>query len=303
VITAGQSCRRDRRATTDASRFRKRGLDYLNNRHYDPTTGVFVSVDPLVTKTMQPYIYGAANPVTYSDPEGLCPVADAEACRIWAGGEASTDVQFWTESIPQVKSGEIPTYRPPRVSDSYQGDDGGGWTASEATALNYYHCRHFSCGGLFREDSGQTKDLWWAYRTGEDNNNMWGHVFSESSFSGPTRLASFAAVALTAGSASMATNPVPFAERAFLNRLVGGNSRLFGDSRVAGRSGWLNQAQTRFKAGWSKNVQDGVREFRVGVGRNPANLSQARWHPLRVAQIRFQQADVLVDTIRRLFGG
>lgn len=50
-------------------------LAYLNNRHYDPTTGVFVSVDPLVTKTMQPYIYGAANPVTYSDPDGLCPFA------------------------------------------------------------------------------------------------------------------------------------------------------------------------------------------------------------------------------------
>jgi len=45
---------------------------FLNNRHYDPTTGVFVSVDPLVTKTMEPYIYGAANPVTYSDPSGLC---------------------------------------------------------------------------------------------------------------------------------------------------------------------------------------------------------------------------------------
>ncbi len=48
-------------------------LTYLNNRHYDPTTGVFVSVDPLVTKTMQPYIYGAANPITYSDPSGLDP--------------------------------------------------------------------------------------------------------------------------------------------------------------------------------------------------------------------------------------
>ena len=56
--------------TTRAGRG-KSGL-FLNNRHYDPTTGIFVSVDPLVTKTMQPYIYGAANPVTYSDPSGLC---------------------------------------------------------------------------------------------------------------------------------------------------------------------------------------------------------------------------------------
>jgi len=46
---------------------------FLNNRHYDPTVGVFVSVDPLVTPTMQPYIYGAANPIRYSDPRGLEP--------------------------------------------------------------------------------------------------------------------------------------------------------------------------------------------------------------------------------------
>ncbi len=48
------------------------GLVYLNNRHYDPSLGVFVSVDPLVTKTMQPYIYGGANPVTFSDRDELC---------------------------------------------------------------------------------------------------------------------------------------------------------------------------------------------------------------------------------------
>jgi RHS repeat-associated protein len=53
------------------------GLVYLNNRHYDPSTGVFLSVDPLVSKTMQPYIYGAANPATLSDPTGL----SADTCE------------------------------------------------------------------------------------------------------------------------------------------------------------------------------------------------------------------------------
>ena len=46
-------------------------LIYLNNRHHDPTLGAFISVDPLVTKTEQAYIYGAANPVRHSDPSGL----------------------------------------------------------------------------------------------------------------------------------------------------------------------------------------------------------------------------------------
>lgn len=44
---------------------------YLNNRYHDPMTGQFISVDPLVTTTGEPYIYGAANPATYSDPSGL----------------------------------------------------------------------------------------------------------------------------------------------------------------------------------------------------------------------------------------
>lgn len=53
--------------------YRQRSLVFLNNRHYDPTLGAFISVDPLVTKTGEPYIYGAANPVTMSDPSGLDP--------------------------------------------------------------------------------------------------------------------------------------------------------------------------------------------------------------------------------------
>ena len=48
------------------------GSDCLNNRYHDPITGQFISVDPLVTTTGQPYIYGAANPATLSDPLGLC---------------------------------------------------------------------------------------------------------------------------------------------------------------------------------------------------------------------------------------
>ena len=49
------------------------GLNYLNNRYQDPTTGTFISVDPLVAKTGQPYLYAAGNPTTLSDPSGLDP--------------------------------------------------------------------------------------------------------------------------------------------------------------------------------------------------------------------------------------
>jgi RHS repeat-associated protein len=48
------------------------GLQYLHARWYDPTTGQFMSVDPLEALTGQPYSYTNNNPVNGSDPSGLC---------------------------------------------------------------------------------------------------------------------------------------------------------------------------------------------------------------------------------------
>jgi RHS repeat-associated protein len=47
-------------------------LSYLNHRYMNPTTGQFLSVDPLVDTTHQPYLYANGNPTTLSDPSGLC---------------------------------------------------------------------------------------------------------------------------------------------------------------------------------------------------------------------------------------
>ncbi|MHB8263774.1 MAG: RHS repeat-associated core domain-containing protein, partial [Acidimicrobiales bacterium] len=47
------------------------GLVYLINRYYDPSTGQFVSVDPLVSLTNQPYQYVGGDPVNEVDPLGL----------------------------------------------------------------------------------------------------------------------------------------------------------------------------------------------------------------------------------------
>ncbi len=49
------------------------GLTYLNNRYHDPQLAAFTTVDPLVGKTGQPYLYGNGNPATLSDPSGLEP--------------------------------------------------------------------------------------------------------------------------------------------------------------------------------------------------------------------------------------
>ena len=47
------------------------GLIYLIGRYYDPATGQFLSVDPMVQETGQPYAYTDDDPVNAVDPMGL----------------------------------------------------------------------------------------------------------------------------------------------------------------------------------------------------------------------------------------
>jgi RHS repeat-associated protein len=48
------------------------GLLYLVNRYYSPATGQFLSVDPDVATTGEPYGYADGDPVDNTDPDGLC---------------------------------------------------------------------------------------------------------------------------------------------------------------------------------------------------------------------------------------
>jgi RHS repeat-associated protein len=48
------------------------GLIYLINRYYSPAAGQFISVDPDIAQTSQPYAYTDGNPVSNTDPLGLC---------------------------------------------------------------------------------------------------------------------------------------------------------------------------------------------------------------------------------------
>jgi RHS repeat-associated protein len=64
------------------------GLLYLINRYYDPATGQFISVDPEVANTLEPYAYTAGDPVSESDPTGL--FSPAAAAR-WADQNYGND--------------------------------------------------------------------------------------------------------------------------------------------------------------------------------------------------------------------
>ena len=73
------------------------GLDIIGARQYDPSTGRFLSVDPILDttspQTMAGYAYAADNPVTQADPTGLslpggaqCGILASDPCQGSGGG-------------------------------------------------------------------------------------------------------------------------------------------------------------------------------------------------------------------------
>lgn len=90
------------------------GLLYLRARDYDPLTGQFISVDPLVGQTRQPYAYAMNNPLLLTDPSGLFaipwpanPALDLLAWFTdpmavipgWALGYSDNDETFGNDSV------------------------------------------------------------------------------------------------------------------------------------------------------------------------------------------------------------
>ena len=77
---------------------------FLNNRYMDPQTGIFLSVDPLVAKTGEPYLYAAGNPTTLSDPSGL-----EAGCGATARGNSCSQEHAAQEHIrPSYLEGSTP---------------------------------------------------------------------------------------------------------------------------------------------------------------------------------------------------
>jgi RHS repeat-associated protein len=56
------------------------GLVYLRARDYDAATGQFLTVDPAIDTTHQPYAYTANNPLLLTDPTGLCTLTWTSNC-------------------------------------------------------------------------------------------------------------------------------------------------------------------------------------------------------------------------------
>jgi|SRR5690606_6386543 len=49
---------------------------YYGARYYDPRISIFVSLDPLVEQTFEPYSYTGNNPINFTDPTGMSKEGD-----------------------------------------------------------------------------------------------------------------------------------------------------------------------------------------------------------------------------------
>ncbi|CCB71872.1 RHS repeat-associated core domain-containing protein [Streptantibioticus cattleyicolor] len=75
------------------------GLVYLRARYYDPATAQFLTVDPAVGKTGQPYAYTDDNPLNLTDVTGLCWSGFGWACSAAkAVGSAVKTADDWVDA-------------------------------------------------------------------------------------------------------------------------------------------------------------------------------------------------------------
>jgi RHS repeat-associated protein len=154
------------------------GLSYLNNRYYDPAVGMFLSVDPLVAKTGEAYVYGASNPSTLSDPTGLepgcgrdasgttCSDAHGDVSRVTGKKSVLTSAQKQTLDTDEVEKyigAQVVTCEQwlydcldvvARPDDHWDLSDPGDAAKYEATRVAYVWIRSLIEGGVYFLEHG-----------------------------------------------------------------------------------------------------------------------------------------------------
>ncbi|RKR88587.1 intein/RHS repeat-associated protein [Micromonospora pisi] len=103
------------------------GLTHLGAREYDPTTGRFISVDPVIDtadpQQINGYAYSYNSPVTFTDPDGLRPLitetADGDERHYRATGEKVVKKSNgkWGVRKDPVKPAKKPTNNGPSKED------------------------------------------------------------------------------------------------------------------------------------------------------------------------------------------
>ena len=90
------------------------GQYYFRQRYYEPTTGRFTRRDTYEGRqgepiTLNKYVYGNANPVSYTDPTGLFGLAEFSAAESIRNTLASMQIDFGFEAVNILLGGDGPS--------------------------------------------------------------------------------------------------------------------------------------------------------------------------------------------------
>ena len=122
------------------------GLIYLVNRSLDPGTGQFLSVDPMVDATGQPYAYAGDDPVNGVDPDGLSwydpswahKAASAVVNTLSDPNRWRAEASFWAgagnatiKAAEFATEGSLALYGPQLTIPNPYCEDGGFYTGGE----------------------------------------------------------------------------------------------------------------------------------------------------------------------------
>ena len=101
------------------------GLLYRRNRYYDPATGRFTQEDPIgLAGGINVYGFAAGDPVTYSDPYGLCPKVARLAPAMAADGPVpAVDAVLAVACVVELGAIGLRWYRTARVAEAVLSQD------------------------------------------------------------------------------------------------------------------------------------------------------------------------------------
>jgi RHS repeat-associated protein len=274
------------------------GYVYLRARSYDPATAQFLTRDPLVDSTGNPYGYTDGNPVQDTDALGLAP---------WDGWDWRTDLQAAATTAMMFN----PIGAALGVGDW---DDENGENIA-VNALQSYGAGVLD--GLGRMVNGivnysqpgvAAQSLGWSgLDLGFDDPNGCSDLYGSSRVIGqwtPDVMVLVASGGMAGAARSSAATAAPLGERLFASRFLGADSRFFGNSFARGQSGLLNQAGSPLKFGWSSSGElGGGWLLRLGLGRSPTSANQALHHfPIRSTHVPNDVANDMLAVIRQLRG-